>query len=75
MFQKNVPSQSLLQKTEGAQSSKTLADVIVWGNSSDSKKVFTLQKKIVGIMVGTKPQNSFRDYRSYLFHVNINFHC
>jgi hypothetical protein len=32
--------------------------IIFWGNSSDSKKVFTLQHKIVGIMVGVKPQNS-----------------
>jgi hypothetical protein len=30
-------------------------------NWSDSKKVFTLQKKIVRIMVGIKPQNSCRD--------------
>jgi hypothetical protein len=29
-----------------------------WGNSSDSKKVFTLQKKIVRIMVGIRSQNS-----------------
>jgi hypothetical protein len=36
--------------------------IIFWGNSSDSKKVFTLQKKIVRIMVGVKPQNSCRDF-------------
>jgi hypothetical protein len=35
--------------------------IIFWGNSSDSKKEFTLQKKIVRIMVGVKPQNSYRD--------------
>jgi hypothetical protein len=29
---------------------------IFWGNSSDSKKVFPLQKKIVRIIVCTKPQ-------------------
>jgi hypothetical protein len=34
--------------------------IIFWGNSSDSKKVFTLQMKIVRIMVGVKPQNSCR---------------
>jgi hypothetical protein len=35
--------------------------IILWGNSFDSKKVFTLQKEIVRIMVGIKPQNSCRD--------------
>jgi hypothetical protein len=35
--------------------------IIFWGNSSDSKKVFTLQKKIFKIMVGIKSQNSYRD--------------
>jgi hypothetical protein len=35
---------------------------IIWGgNSSDSKRVFTLQKKIVRIIVGTKPQTHCRD--------------
>jgi hypothetical protein len=34
--------------------------IIFWGNSSDSKKVFTLQKKIVRIMVEVKPQHSCR---------------
>jgi IS1 family transposase len=34
--------------------------IIFWGNSTDSKKVFTLQKKIVRIMLGVKPQNSCR---------------
>ena len=35
--------------------------IIFWGNSSDSKKVFTLQKKIVRIMMGVKSRNSCRD--------------
>jgi hypothetical protein len=35
--------------------------IIFWGNSSDSKKVFTLQKKTLRIMVGIKPRNSCRD--------------
>jgi hypothetical protein len=35
-------------------------EIIFWGNSTDSKKVFTLQKKIVRIMLGVKPQNSCR---------------
>jgi hypothetical protein len=34
--------------------------IIFWGNSTDSKKVFTLQKKIIRIMLGVKPQNSCR---------------
>jgi hypothetical protein len=29
--------------------------IIFWGTSSDSKKVFTLQKKIVRIILGVKP--------------------
>jgi hypothetical protein len=35
--------------------------IICWGNSSDSKKVFTLQKKTVRIIVGPKPQIPCRD--------------
>jgi hypothetical protein len=35
--------------------------IIFCGNSSDSKKVFTLQKKTVRIIVGAKPQTPFRD--------------
>jgi hypothetical protein len=35
--------------------------IIFWDNSSDNKKVFTLQKKIIRIMVGVKPQNSCRE--------------
>jgi hypothetical protein len=35
--------------------------IIFWGNSSDSKKVFTLQKKTVRIIVGAKPQTPCRD--------------
>jgi hypothetical protein len=30
--------------------------IIFWGNSSDSKKIFILQKKIYRIIAGTKPQ-------------------
>jgi hypothetical protein len=45
--------------------------IIFWGNSSDSRKVFTLQKKIVRkILV----ESYLRDYRSYLSHMNIYFH-
>jgi hypothetical protein len=35
--------------------------IIFWGISSECKKVFALQKKIVRIMVGIKPQNSCRN--------------
>jgi hypothetical protein len=34
--------------------------IIFWGNSSNSKKIFTLQKKIVRLMAGVKPRNSCR---------------
>jgi hypothetical protein len=34
--------------------------IIFWGNSSNSKKIFTLQKKIVRLMAGAKPRNSCR---------------
>jgi hypothetical protein len=34
--------------------------IIFWGNSTDSKKVFALQKKVVRIMMGIKPHNSCR---------------
>jgi hypothetical protein len=35
--------------------------MIFWGNSSDSKKVFTLQKKFVILMIGVKHHNFCRD--------------
>jgi hypothetical protein len=35
--------------------------IIFWGNSSDSKKVFILQKKIIRIMMSVKSRNSCRD--------------
>jgi hypothetical protein len=34
--------------------------IICWGSSSDSRKVFTLQKKIVRIMVGAHPRTPCR---------------
>jgi hypothetical protein len=34
--------------------------IIVWGNSSNSKIIFTLQKIIFRIMAGAKPRNSCR---------------
>jgi hypothetical protein len=35
--------------------------VIFWGNSTDSRKVFYIQKKIIRIMVGTKRRASCRE--------------
>jgi len=34
--------------------------IVPWGNSSNSGKIFTLQKKIVRIMAGTQPRTSCR---------------
>ena len=34
--------------------------IILWGNSSHSRKIFTLQKKIIGIMMGAHPTTSCR---------------
>jgi IS1 family transposase len=34
--------------------------IIFWGNSSNSRKIFTLQKKIIRIMVGAHPRTSCR---------------
>jgi len=34
--------------------------IIFWGNSSNSKKIFTLQKRIIRIMVGAHPRTSCR---------------
>jgi hypothetical protein len=35
-------------------------EIIFWGNSSNSKKIFTLQKRIIRIMVGAHPRTSCR---------------
>jgi Na+/glutamate symporter len=52
--------------------------IIIWGNSSDSKKVFTLHKKIIKIIAGTNlkllVETYLRSYRSYRFHANIYSH-
>jgi len=34
--------------------------IICWGNSSNSRKIFTLQKRIIRIMVGAHPKTSYR---------------
>jgi hypothetical protein len=34
--------------------------IIFWGNSSSSKNIFTLQRKVVRIMAGVKPRISYR---------------
>jgi hypothetical protein len=36
-------------------------EIIFWRNSSDSKKVFTLQKRIIRLMIGVKSYNFCRD--------------
>jgi hypothetical protein len=41
--------------------------IISWGNSSDSRKIFTLQKKIVRIMMGVKSHNSCGYLCEYIF--------
>jgi hypothetical protein len=35
-------------------------ELIFWGNSPNSKKVFTLQKKVIRIMFGAHPRTSCR---------------
>jgi hypothetical protein len=35
--------------------------IIFWGNSSSSKNVFTLQKKVIRIIAGVKPTNSCKN--------------
>ena len=44
------------------------------GNSSNSGKISTLQKKIVRIMAGAQLEVYLINWRFYLFHVNIYFH-
>jgi len=34
--------------------------IILWGNSSDSRKIFTLQKRIIRIMKDAHPRTSYR---------------
>jgi len=34
--------------------------IILWGNSTYSRKIFTLQKRIIRIMIGAHPRTSFR---------------
>jgi hypothetical protein len=38
-----------------------LHGIIFWGNSTDSKTVFYIQKKIIRIMAGTKRRASCRE--------------
>jgi len=35
--------------------------IILWGNSSYSRKTFTLQKRIITIMIGAHPRTSWRE--------------
>jgi hypothetical protein len=49
---------------------------IFWGNSSESKTVlFALQKKIVRIMMGVKPHNSFLQITNNVFSAGLYFEC
>jgi len=36
-------------------------EIILWGNSSYSRKIFTLQKRIITIMIGAHPRTSYRE--------------
>ena len=35
--------------------------VMLWGNSTDSKRIFLLQKRIIRIMMGSAPRASYED--------------
>jgi len=35
-------------------------EIIIWGNSTNSGKIYTLQKKTIRIMAGTQPRTSCR---------------
>jgi hypothetical protein len=52
--------------------------IIIWGNSSNSGKIFTLQKKIIIIIAIAQPELHvevyLNSYRLYLFHASIYFH-
>jgi hypothetical protein len=50
--------------------------IIFWGNSSNSGKIFTSQKKIVRITAAAQPGTSLRSLfkQLNLFHANICFH-
>jgi hypothetical protein len=48
--------------------------IIFWANSSDSKKVFTLQKKIVRIMMGVKSYTYIHTYISHFISPKYNGH-
>jgi len=41
--------------------SVTSYGTILWGNSSKSRKIFTLQKRIIRIMMGAHPRTSCRE--------------
>jgi len=52
--------------------------IIFWANSSNSGKIFTLQKKIIIIMADAQPRMLVQVYsnnqRFCLFHASIYFH-
>jgi hypothetical protein len=49
--------------------------IIFWGNSSNSKKIFTLQKKIIRIMVSAQPttpcRSLFKKLRDFTYSMSI----
>jgi len=47
--------------------------IIFWGNSSNSGKIFTLQKKIIRIMAGAQLRTACRSLYLYLLHASIYF--
>jgi len=58
--------------------------IILWGNSSYGRKIFTLQKRIIRIMMGAHPRTSCRELLKkleilttliddFLLEIRINF--
>jgi hypothetical protein len=46
--------------------------ITFWGNSCYSRKIFTLQKKIIRIMAGVKPRDSCRSFLKRLEILNLS---
>jgi hypothetical protein len=47
--------------------------IIFWSNSSNSGKIFTLQKKMIRIMAGVQPRTLCRSLYLYLLHASLYF--
>ena len=50
-------------------------EIIIWGNSTNSRKMFTLQKRIFSIMVGAHPRTSCRKLFKRLEILKIPSQC